>query len=81
MSNNFYKNLDLVVDFATLGEYRVIGERDRAVHANADQSEARLWTADVEWQPAPRARAVECRLPRLHDRAREFSAARERVRA
>lgn len=76
MSNNFYKSLDLVVDFATLGEYRVIGDRERAV-----QSEERLWSADVDWQPAPRAREVECSLPRLHDRANQFIAARARVRA
>lgn len=70
MSKNFYKSLDLVVDFATLGEYRVIGDCETGARSNAVSADESLWAADVDWQSAPRTREIECSLPRARDRAR-----------
>jgi hypothetical protein len=75
MSNPISRSLDFVVDFATLGEYRVIGDQ-----ITDDNAEDRLWSSDVEWQPAPRSREVECHLPRLHNRASMMSRELARVR-
>jgi hypothetical protein len=75
MNSAITRSLDFVVDFATLGEYRVIGDQ-----INDDSAENRLWSSDVEWQPAPRSREVECHLPRLHNRATTMSRELARVR-
>ena len=70
-NNRFVKSLDLVVDFATLGEYRVVTDAPRKkVHARD------VWATDIEWSQRPRQREIECSLPRARDRA----LARERVR-
>jgi uncharacterized protein with GYD domain len=62
--------IDLAVDFATLGEYRVVVEQ------SAPRTDADLWAADVEWTAPTRDRSTTCSLPRAHDRA----VARELVR-
>jgi hypothetical protein len=64
MTNAFYNGLDLVVDFATLGEYRVVtGAPVREVE------EADLWATDVDWKQPERATAQRgCSLPRARDR-------------
>ncbi|MBI2691894.1 MAG: hypothetical protein HYX29_08135 [Solirubrobacterales bacterium] len=69
--NRFVKSLDLVVDFATLGEYRVITDFPRRKVRSRD-----IWATDIEWSSRPRQREIECSLPRARDRA----LARERVR-
>jgi len=69
--NRFVKSLDLVVDFATLGEYRVVTDAPRKAVRSRD-----VWATDIEWTSRPRQREVECSLPRARDRA----LARERVR-
>lgn len=77
MTNNFslIKGLDLVIDFATLGEYRVVTDEVRRPVDERD-----IWASDIDWSaPAAGRRrepAVECTLPRARDR--RF--ARERVR-
>ena len=60
----FANSVDLVVDFATLGEYRVITESaPRKVEAQD------IWATDVEWSPADRTRTSSaCSLPRARDR-------------
>lgn len=72
MSSQLLKSIDLVVDFATLGEYRVIEDVGPQDVAAADT----VWGADVSWQSAPRSREIECSLPRARDRA----LARARIR-
>jgi hypothetical protein len=69
--NRFVKSLDLVVDFATLGEYRVVTDAPRRTVRARD-----VWATDIEWSSRPRQREIECSLPRARDRA----LARERVR-
>ncbi|MGK2877726.1 MAG: hypothetical protein ACSLFF_03985 [Solirubrobacterales bacterium] len=69
--NRFVKSLDLVVDFATLGEYRVVTDAPRREVRSRD-----VWATDIGWSQRPRTREVECTLPRARDRA----LARERVR-
>ncbi len=68
--NRFVKSLDLVIDFATLGEYRVVTDIPRRPVAMRD-----IWARDIEWTQGPRSREIECSLPRARDR--KF--ARERV--
>jgi hypothetical protein len=60
----FASSVDVVVDFATLGEYRVITESaPRRVDA------VDIWATDVEWSPAERTRTSSaCSLPRARDR-------------
>ena len=68
------KGLDLVVDFATLGEYRVVTEVERRPVKDGD-----VWADDIEWSAPARSRSgseTQCSLPR----ARERRFARERVR-
>lgn len=82
--NRFVKSLDLVVDFATLGEYRVVTDAPRngdvskrSVRASKRSVRARdIWATDIDWSSRPRQREIECSLPRARDRA----LARERVR-
>lgn len=69
--NRFVKSLDLVIDFATLGEYRVVTDAPRRSVAAAD-----VWAKDIEWSQTPRTREIKCSLPRARDR----KLARERVR-
>ncbi len=69
--NRFVKSLDLVIDFATLGEYRVVTDLPRRP---VDQRD--IWARDIEWSQGVRSREIECSLPRARDR--KF--ARERVR-
>jgi hypothetical protein len=61
--NRLIKGLDLALDFATLGEYRLVTPLRRP--PAADQ---RLWTGDLSWVQRPRAREVTCSLPRAHQR-------------
>lgn len=69
--NRFVKSLDLVIDFATLGEYRVVTDTPRRSVAEQD-----IWAKDIDWSQAPRTREINCSLPRARDR----KLARERVR-
>lgn len=55
--------IDLAVDFATLGEYRLV--TDRAAPRPKPRS---LWADDVEWSASPRTREATCSLPRARDR-------------
>jgi hypothetical protein len=63
--NRFAKSLDIVIDFATLGEYRLVTETPRRPVRNKD-----LWARDLDWTPGARSREVTCTLPRARDRAR-----------
>ena len=63
--------VDLMIDFATLGEYRVVTDSPRRTVRARD-----VWATDIEWSSRPRQREIECSLPRARDRA----LARERVR-
>lgn len=69
--NRFIKSLDLAIDFATLGEYRVVTDIPRRPVRQSD-----IWARDIEWTQRSRTREVTCSLPRARDR--KF--ARERVR-
>jgi hypothetical protein len=69
--NRLLRSLDLVIDFATLGEYRVVTDAQRRAVAPSDR-----WADGIEWCSGPRRRDVPCSLPRARDRA----LARERVR-
>lgn len=70
-NNRLVKGLDLVIDFATIGEYRIVTDNPRRPVAESD-----LWARDLDWTAPARSRTTECRLPRARDRA----LARERVR-
>lgn len=63
-NNRALKGLDLVIDFATLGEYRVVTDRPRRAVAEAD-----LWATDIDWTQPERRREMPCRLPRIRERA------------
>lgn len=66
--------IDIVIDFATLGEYRIVtgaNVRPPAEDAKADD----LWATGIEWSAPDRTRAT-CSLPR----ARNRDWARSRVR-
>jgi hypothetical protein len=73
--NRFVKSLDFVVDFATLGEYRVVTDAPRKT-ARKTVRASDVWAIDIEWSTRPRQREIKCSLPRARDRA----LARERVR-
>ena len=71
--NAMLLGIDRVVDFATLGEYRVVtGSAPKQVQ------ESDIWAVDIEWDAnvstAARLRP-DCSLPRARDRR----LARERV--
>lgn len=72
-ANPFLIGVDRIVDFATLGEYRVVtGSAPKAV------AEGDIWATDIEWDsPVASGARVRpaCRLPRARDRR----LARERV--
>ncbi len=57
------KLADAAVEFATLGEYRIV-VREEPVAAAPDC----LWVGGIEWVSTPRRRETTCRLPRAHDR-------------
>ena len=61
--NRIFKGLDLVVDFATLGEYRVVTDSPRRSVAKQD-----IWADEIEWTTGPRRRETSCSLPRARDR-------------
>jgi hypothetical protein len=62
---------DLLVEFSTLGEYRVgVVEETHVVARPQD-----LWSADVEWTVPPSHARGECRLPRIHDRGTKLAPA------
>lgn len=69
--NRLIKQLDLVIDFATLGEYRIVTDLPRRPVPVRD-----LWARDIEWSQPTRGRETVCRLPRARDR----KLARSRVR-
>lgn len=91
-ANYFLLGLDRMVDFATLGEYRVVfgdAGTDQAVRSvsastNSDRktvSDEEIWATDIEWSAADewgtQSRSRgKCSLPRARDR----KLARERVR-
>jgi hypothetical protein len=72
--NIFVLGIDRVVDFATLGEYRVVtGSVEREVESRD------IWATDIEWSSASirsGREASTCSLPRARDR----KLARDRVR-
>lgn len=55
---------DVAVEFATLGEYRVVTAVAEVQESVAED----LWAGDVSWSATPRRREAPCRLPRAHDR-------------
>lgn len=55
--------LDRGLDFATLGEYRVV-----VIAPEQALSERRDWADDVTWTQGPQRRSTPCRLPRAHQR-------------
>ena len=62
----FATSVDVVVDFATLGEYRVITESGPRKVSAGD-----IWAADVDWSAPDRSRSAgTCSLPRARDRKR-----------
>lgn len=58
--------VDIVIDFATLGEYRVVTGEGASSLACADTCD-RDWAVGIEWSVPERTRAV-CSLPRARDR-------------
>lgn len=71
-ANYFLLGLDRLVDFTTLGEYRVVfGDDDTGrAGASADRksvSPEEIWATDIEWSSTSRSRG-ECYLPRARDR-------------
>jgi hypothetical protein len=64
-NNRFVKSLDLVIDFATLGEYRVV--TDAPVRTVRDRD---VWATDIEWTQRSRQRdtPTSCSLPRARER-------------
>lgn len=62
--NRIVKQLDCVIDFATLGEYRVVTDRPRK-----SPPRSKFWAEDLDWVQRPRTREVECRLPRARTTA------------
>jgi hypothetical protein len=66
--------IDIAIDFATLGEYRVV--TDAAFSTPVEDAKADdLWATGIEWSAPDRTRAT-CSLPR----ARNRDWARSRVR-
>ncbi len=63
--NPLVKSLDLAIDFATLGEYRLVTDTPRRPVRRAD-----IWARDIEWSQPLRTREINCSLPRARDRAR-----------
>ncbi|MBJ7348500.1 MAG: hypothetical protein JHC87_08030 [Thermoleophilaceae bacterium] len=58
---------DAVVEFSTLGEYRLVIEE--AVVSSAQSDLTDIWALEVEWPTATRSRTpASCSLPRSHDR-------------
>jgi hypothetical protein len=62
MNRIIANSVDIAVDFATLGEYRVIAAAPARKVEAAD-----IWAIDVEWTAPERERSV-CSLPRARDR-------------
>lgn len=69
--NPLIKSLDLIIDFATLGEYRVVGDAPRRPVRRED-----IWADGIAWEQRARQREITCSLPRARDR----KWARERIR-
>lgn len=63
IENPFVKSLDLAIDFATLGEYRLVTDAPRRPVARQD-----FWAKDIEWRQPARTRELTCSLPRARDR-------------
>lgn len=61
---------DAVVEFSTLGEYRVMIEG-----AEAAENVVGLWDEPIEWSSPVRAARPECTLPRVHDRGKALALA------
>jgi hypothetical protein len=75
-NNRFVKSLDLVIDFATLGEYRVVTDAPVRIVDERD-----VWATDIEWSQAARTsesrqRDSKCSLPRARKRNWEPTRAR-----
>lgn len=64
---------DIAIDFATLGEYRLVTDHVGREHAVAsDAAAARApdsWAAGIEWSSAPERSRAACSLPRARNRA------------
>lgn len=62
----FAAGIDIAIDFATLGEFRVV--TDANVDSLADDADpVRDWAAGIEWSAPERTRAA-CSLPRARNR-------------
>ena len=61
--------LDIAIDFATLGEYRVITDAAPAADSHAPASSDELWATEIEWSTAPARTRAACSLPRARNRA------------
>lgn len=72
VNNKIVRGVDFVIDFATLGEYRVVTDNPRR-----PVDERNLWARDVEWTSPRRTRALECSLPRVHNRGAQRLRARD----
>lgn len=58
--------IDTTIDFATLGEYRVVTDAGVSTLAD-DAASGRDWAAGIEWSAPERTRAA-CSLPRARNR-------------
>ncbi|MFY9265289.1 MAG: hypothetical protein WAO61_07680 [Solirubrobacterales bacterium] len=74
-ARTFAAGLDIAIDFATLGEYRVITGASNPTSTQAGRS-SDDWATGIEWSAPERTRAA-CSLPRARNRAW----ARSRIRA
>lgn len=58
--------VDLAIDFATLGEYRVVTDANVSTLVD-DAASGREWAAGIEWS-APECTRAACSLPRARNR-------------
>lgn len=58
--------IDIAIDFATLGEYRVVTDANVSTLAG-DAASGHDWAAGIEWSAPERTRAA-CSLPRARNR-------------
>lgn len=66
--------IDIAIDFATLGEYRVIDDAI-VIPPAEDAGPSQLWATGIEWSTPERTRAT-CSLPRARNRDRVMSRVR-----
>lgn len=66
--------LDIAIDFATLGEYRVVTDTAPAADSHTPASpqavqDGELWANGIEWSASPARTRAACSLPRARNRA------------